>query len=120
MARKRKDDGPDPIVKEAQERFQRCQEIEDEFRRRFVEDVKFANGDPDNGWQWPDQIRNSRDGDNRPCLTINKTRQHNLQIINDAKKNKPSIKTLPVDGAADVEVANSGRHCPAHRVQLAR
>ncbi|QBP10439.1 portal protein [Cupriavidus metallidurans] len=105
MARKRKDDGPDPIVKEAQERFQRCQEIEDEFRRRFVEDVKFANGDPDNGWQWPDQIRNSRDGDNRPCLTINKTRQHNLQIINDAKKNKPSIKTLPVDGAADVEVA---------------
>lgn len=106
MARRRKEtDGLDPIVKEAQDRFQRCQEVEDEFRRRFVEDVKFANGDPDNGWQWPDQIRTSRDGDNRPCLTINKTRQHNLQIINDAKKNKPSIKTLPVDGAADVGVA---------------
>lgn len=105
MARKRKDDGLDPIVKEAQERFARCQEYEDEFRRRFVEDVKFANGDPDNGWQWPDQIRNSREGENRPCLTINKTRQHNLQIINDAKKNKPSIKTLPVDGQADVEIA---------------
>lgn len=105
MARKRKDDGLDPIVKEAQERFARCQEYEDEFRRRFVEDVKFANGDPDNGWQWPDQIRNSREGENRPCLTINKTRQHNLQIINDAKKNKPSIKTLPVDGNADVEIA---------------
>lgn len=106
MARKRKEtDGLDPIVKEAQERFARCQDFEDEFRRRFVDDVKFANGDPDNGWQWPDQIRNSRDGDNRPCLTINKTRQHNLQIINDAKKNKPSIKTLPVDGNADVEIA---------------
>ncbi|MCP1173788.1 portal protein [Ralstonia chuxiongensis] len=106
MARKRKEaDGLDPIVKEAQDRFRRCQEFEDSFRRLFVEDVKFANGDPDNGWQWPDQIRNSRDGDQRPCLTINKTRQHNLQIINDAKKNKPSIKTLPVDGQADVEIA---------------
>lgn len=106
MARKRKEtDGLDPIVKEAQERFARCQEVEDEFRRRFVDDVKFANGDSDNGWQWPDEIRSSRDGDHRPCLTINKTRQHNLQIVNDAKKNKPSIKTLPVDGEADVEVA---------------
>lgn len=106
MARKRKEaDGLDPIVKEAQERFARCQDVEDEFRRRFVDDVKFANGDPDNNWQWPDQIRNSRENDSRPCLTINKTRQHNLQIINDAKKNKPSIKCLPVDDLADVEVA---------------
>ena len=108
MARKRKEStgGLDPIVKEAQERFARCQDAENEFRRRFVEDVKFANGDPDNGWQWPDPIRTTREGDSRPCLTINKVRQHNLQIINDAKKNKPSIKTLPVDGASDVEVAN--------------
>ena len=107
MARKKKDAAGDidPIVKEAKERFQRCEEHESEFRRLFVSDLKFANGDSDNGWQWPDQIRNSRDGDNRPCLTINKTRQHNLQIINDAKKNKPSVKTLPIDGAADVEIA---------------
>lgn len=107
MARKKKDAAGDidPIVKEAKERFARCEEHESEFRRLFVSDLKFANGDSDNGWQWPDQIRNSRDGDARPCLTINKTRQHNLQIINDAKKNKPSVKTLPIDGAADVEIA---------------
>jgi hypothetical protein len=110
MARKRKSDdaeasGLDPIVKEAKDRFARCEEAEAEFRKLFVEDIKFANGDPDNNWQWPDRIRQSRDGDARPCLTINKVRQHNLQIINDAKQNKPSIKTLPIDGKADVQIA---------------
>lgn len=109
MARKRKLDaessGLDPIVKEAKDRFKRCEDAESSFRKLFVEDMKFANGDPDNNWQWPDQIRQSRDGDQRPCLTINKVRQHNLQIINDAKQNKPSIKTLPIDGQADVQIA---------------
>jgi hypothetical protein len=105
MARKPKEDPKAKIVAEAKERFARCEEAESEFRKRFVEDLKFANGDADNGWQWPDQIRNARDGDQRPCLTINKTRQHNLQIINDAKQNKPSVKTLPVDGEADIEIA---------------
>lgn len=109
MARKRKSDsaeeGVDPIVAEAKARFDRCVEAEGTFRKLFVEDMKFANGDPDNNWQWPDKIRQSRDGDSRPCLTINKVRQHNLQIINDAKQNKPSIKTLPVDGQADIQIA---------------
>jgi hypothetical protein len=109
MARKRKSDAEssdlDPIVKEAKDRFARCEDAESSFRKLFVEDMKFANGDPDNNWQWPDQIRQSRDGDQRPCLTINKVRQHNLQIINDAKQNKPSIKTLPIDGQADIQIA---------------
>jgi hypothetical protein len=105
MARKPKDDPKAKIVAEAKERFARCEEAESDFRKRFVEDLKFANGDADNGWQWPDAIRNTREGDQRPCLTINKTRQHNLQIINDAKQNKPSVKTLPVDGDADIEIA---------------
>jgi hypothetical protein len=105
MARKKQEDPKAKIVAEAKERFARCEEAESEFRKRFVEDLKFANGDADNGWQWPDQIRNAREGDQRPCLTINKTRQHNLQIINDAKQNKPSVKTLPVDGDADIEIA---------------
>lgn len=105
MARKKQEDPSAKIVNEAKERFARCQEAESEFRQRFVEDLKFANGDADNGWQWPDQIRTQRDGDQRPCLTINKTRQHNLQIINDAKQNKPSVKCLPVDGQADIEIA---------------
>ena len=96
---------PDSIVEQAKARFVRCEEAEADFRRLFVEDLRFANGDPDNGYQWPEEIREARKTDQRPCLTINKTRQHNLQIINDAKQNKPSIKCLPVDSNADVQIA---------------
>jgi hypothetical protein len=107
MARKKKDtaDGPDKIVKEALKRFERCQNAESEFRKHFVEDVKFANGDADNGWQWEDKMAKRRETMGRPCLTINKVRQHCLQIINDAKQNKPSVKVLPIDGQADVQIA---------------
>ncbi|HDR9026818.1 TPA: hypothetical protein QDB14_000985 [Burkholderia vietnamiensis] len=105
MARKAKENPKSNIVDEAKERFARCEEFESDFRKLFVEDLRFGNGDSDNGWQWPDQIRTTREGDARPCLTINKVRQHNLQIINDAKQNKPSVKTLPVDGQADIEIA---------------
>jgi hypothetical protein len=107
MARKKKEtpSGPDKIVQQAQKRFERCQEVEGEFRKRFVEDVRFANGDADNGWQWDEDMSQRRKRMGRPCLTINKVRQHCLQIINDAKQNKPSVKVLPIDGNADVQIA---------------
>lgn len=93
------------IFKQASSRFARCEEWEARFRASFVSDVKFANADPDNGWQWPDDMRNERITAKRPCLTINKTRQHNLQIINDAKQNKPGVKISPTGGGATYEAA---------------
>lgn len=44
MARKPKEDPSAKIVAEAKERFERCQEFESDFRQRFVEDLRFANG----------------------------------------------------------------------------
>src|SRR5690348_17825637 len=93
------------IISEAKKRFKRCEEWEAESRARFVEDRKFANADADNGWQWSDVVKRSRDLENRPCLTINKTRQHNLQIINDARQNKPAIDVRPVSSGATYESA---------------
>lgn len=88
------------IVQEGKDRFKRCQDWESEARKRFIQDRKFANADSDNMWQWDERIAGDRIRDNRPMLTINKTQQHNLQIINDAKKNKPEIRIRPVgDGA---------------------
>jgi hypothetical protein len=95
----------DPILTEARDRFKRCEDWEAEARTRYRSDLKFANADADNGWQWDDGIRNSRTLDNRPCLTINKTRQHNLQIINDAKQNKPSVTIRPVGDGATYKAA---------------
>lgn len=88
------------LVQEAKDRFKRCQEWEGEARKRYIADRKFANADSDNMWAWDDRIAGDRIRDNRPMLTINEINQHNLQIINDAKKNKPEIRIRPVgDGA---------------------
>ena len=95
----------DPVVDEAKRRFQRCSEWEAAARERFIEDIKFSYGDSDNGYQWPSAIRRSRDVDSKPCLTMNIIRQHNLQIINDAKRNKSEVTVLPTGGGATYESA---------------
>lgn len=99
--------GDDKIIHEAQQRFERCEKWEGEARKHYINDVKFANGDSDNLYQWPDAVRQNRDVDQRPCLTINKTRQHNLMIVNDAKKNKPSVTVRPVSSGASYEAAEA-------------
>lgn len=100
-----KENPDDKLVREAQERFKRCQEAESEFRKLFLDDLRFAHGDSDNGFQWPDQIRNARQLEKRPCLTINKTIQHNRQITNETRQNSPSVRVRPVDGGADRKTA---------------
>src|SRR6266436_4083058 len=93
------------LVKEAKKRFERCSKWEYAARKRWLDDYKFYNADAYNGYQWPNEIRRSRDVDERPCVTINKARQHCLQIINDEKKNKPSIKIRATGGGATYESA---------------
>lgn len=98
-----KDD--DKLIQEAKKRFQRCEDHESDTRPLWKEDLRFANADPDNGFQWPTDLRKSREGDKRPCLTINKVKQHNRQITNEARQNKPSIRVQPVDSGADKKTA---------------
>lgn len=98
-------DKDDKLIQEAKKRFQRCEDHESEVRPLFKEDLRFANADPDNGFQWPDALRKSRELDKRPCLTINKVKQHNRQITNDARQNKPSVRVFPVDNGADKKTA---------------
>lgn len=96
----------DPVVEEARKRFDRCAEWESSFRSKFLDDIRFANGDSDNGYQWPNSIRRSRDVDQRPCLTMNIVRQHNLQIVNEASKNKSDVKVIGLGNGATQESAN--------------
>lgn len=97
--------GDDRILAEAKRRFQECEAWESDFRKAFLDDIKFANADSINMYAWPNDIRRNRDIDERPCLTVNKVHQHCLQIINDGKKNKPGIKVRPVGGEATFESA---------------
>ena len=95
------------VVKDAQKRFERTASWESSFRGHFIDDLKFAEADAYNGYQWPNEIRRNRDVDQRPCLTINKVRQHNLQIINDAKQNKAAISIRPTGNQATYEAADA-------------
>lgn len=96
----------DPVVEEASKRFKRCAEWEANCRENFLNDYKFAHGDSDNGYQWPNRIRDNRDIDSRPCLTMNVVRQHNLQIVNEAKQNKSSVRFKATGGGATKDAAD--------------
>lgn len=100
-----KSDADAETVKEAQERFKRCADFEADFRKLFIEDLRFCNADSDNKYQWPTQLSRSRDLDARPCLTINKTRQHALMIQNEIKQNLPQVKISPTGGDASYDSA---------------
>ena len=97
------DDTDDDIIKEAKARFERCVAWESVWRERALFDVKFANGDSQNGYQWDNKVAGDRAG--RPCLTYNQVRQHNLQVINDQRQNKAQIKVSPTGGRASYEAA---------------
>jgi|APLak6261660231_1056022.scaffolds.fasta_scaffold00088_23 hypothetical protein len=93
------------LIKKAHKIFAKCEEEESENRRLWREDLRFANGDSDNQYQWDDDQIKNRKTSKLPILTINKIKQHNLQITNDARKNRASPRVLPVDGGADKETA---------------
>src|SRR5712664_171037 len=96
-----------PIVADAIKDFARCVSWESSARTLALEDYKFAEADSDNGFAWPDDISGIRKDDERPCLTVNRVRQHNLQIINDSKQNKPSIVIRATGNGATYESAKT-------------
>lgn len=98
------------FMAEARRRFQRCIDATETNRKYQFDDLKFAAGSPDNGWQWPAQVLQSRQNDRsaggpRPTLTNNRLGPHIRLVTNEQRKNKPAGKVLPVDGKSDPEVA---------------
>lgn len=96
----------DPLLEEARRDFERAVEWESTYRKKFLEDCKFAVADSYNGYQWPDDVRHTRDLNDRPCLTMNIVRQHNLMISNAAARNKVSAKIHGMGNGATQESAN--------------
>ena len=96
------------FLAEARKRFKRCVDATSTNRAYQLDDVRFAAGSPDNGWQWPEALLNSRMKDPngaRPTLTVNRLPQHIKIVTNEQRKNKPAGKIIPVDDKGDVEVA---------------
>lgn len=105
MADQKQASADEQIIEEAKKRFARCEDRESETRPLWMADLRFANGDPDNKFQWEEAMWKAREQDKRPYLTINKVKQHNRQITNDARQNKPCVRVYPVDDGADKETA---------------
>lgn len=88
------------ILALAKKRFAASEEAEADIRKEALEDLKFRAGD-----QWPEDIKNLRDRQKRPCLVINRLPQQIRQITNDQRQNPTEIKVNPVDAKATVETA---------------
>jgi hypothetical protein len=88
-------------LKDALEAFKLAVEAEKENRDAALSDLKFARL----AEQWPENVRQQREQEGRPCLTINKLPSFIRQVINDARQNKPSVKTHPADSFADPDTS---------------
>ena len=99
------------ILSVARDRLNMAISAYSESREDEQDDLKFYAASPDNQYQWPADVLATRGAvqgqtiNARPCLTINKLPQHVKQVTNDQRQNRPSIKVIPVDDNADVEVA---------------
>lgn len=88
------------ILRIARERFKLSEEAYSEIRSDGLDDLEFRAGE-----QWPSDVKNSRNLDSRPCLTINRVPQFIRNVTNDQKQNRSAIKVTPFDDKADIDTA---------------
>ena len=101
--KKKQTDEDELILEQGRDALKVCVEDNSEERNKQLDDLLFCTLD-----QWPAQIRQSREGDvngARPCLTIDQINQYIVQVVNDGKQNRPSVKARPVDDVADPKTA---------------
>jgi len=89
------------LLKEALEGFEKTAEHDAHNRKAWEDDVDFSLMEN----QWPERVRRDRELEGRPCLTVNKLVSMGRQVVNDARRNKPGIRVMPVDSEADPETA---------------
>ena len=91
------------ILQQARDRLKACIDENEELRTKQKDDLLFSTLE-----QWPSDVRSARENDpngSRPCLTIDQINQYIVQVVNDERQNKPSIKIRPQDDKADIETA---------------
>lgn len=104
--------GSEDILTVARSRMTMAISAYSQTRESELDDLRFYAGSPDNQWQWPADVLQTRGAvqgqtiNARPCLTINKLPQHVKQITNEQRMNRPGIKVIPADDKGDVEVAD--------------
>jgi hypothetical protein len=104
--------GSEEILTVARSRMKTAMAAFSQTREDELDDLRFYAGSPDNQWQWPADVLQTRGAvqgqtiNARPCLTINKLPQHVHQVTNEQRMNRPGIKVIPADDKADVDMAD--------------
>jgi len=93
-------DTNDDLLKEAKKRLEAAWEHDKENRDEAIHDLRFLAGD-----QWPEDIRQQRETQGRPCLTLDHLTQYKNQVVNDIRQAKIGIKAVGVDDETDPELA---------------
>lgn len=81
------------VVDEARERLKDSMAYWDEFRQKWLDDMKFIYEDEG---QWEDTVLNNRK--DRPCYTFNRTEGAVDQIVGDQRQSRPAIKIRAAEG----------------------
>ena len=103
--------GSEDILAVARSRLTMAISAFSDTREDELDDLRFYAASPDNQWQWPADVLQTRGAvqgqtiNARPCLTINKLPQHVHQVTNEQRMNRPGIKVIPADDEADVDMA---------------
>ncbi len=80
--------GSEEILTVARSRMNTAITAFSQTREDELDDLRFYAGSPDNQWQWPADVLQTRGAvqgqtiNARPCLTINKLPQHVHQVTN--------------------------------------
>jgi hypothetical protein len=91
----------DTLLETAKKRWKIADSAEAEQRSKALEDIRFAEGD-----QWPPEMKQRRQLDGRPCLTINRIPQFVQHITNEERQNPTSLQINPVGSGADKDTAD--------------
>lgn len=89
------------IISEAKEAYRLGLDAESENRQSYIEDYRFARLDE----HWPSDVKDARQREGRPTLTIPRLQAFIRQVVNDSRQNRPRIRVKPVDSLADVKTA---------------
>ena len=93
---------PDDIIADARERLRQSDEDSHDNRKAAAEDIRFSRLAD----QWPEEVKNLREEEGRPCLTINRLPAFIRQVVNDARQAKPGLEVHPIDNGADEKTAH--------------
>jgi hypothetical protein len=96
------EDIQESVVGRAKKRFDEIAKNEQQLRKEGLEDLKFRAGK-----QWSEGVRADRElpGEERPLLTINKSRRYINLIVNDGRMQRPQIRVRAAGGPATDRIA---------------